>query len=300
LLVLGSSGATCGRSSGDGSGPAGSAPGARASARARLELAGVDTTALTPREHRAWSEHVSELIAPCPETAVPLVQCIEEKRACAVCVPAAQFVAKQVQAGRPKKEVVELYETRFLPGKVKTLVIEGSAVKGPEDAPVTIVEFADFECPSCGVAYPLIEKVFERMPGKVRIAFKHYPLRSHPNAQLAAQAAVAAQLQGRFWQMHKILFERQERLTEPDLVAYAKEAGLDVARFRKDLHSEEAKQRVATELKQGEGLGVNATPTLFINGRECDLTKFVDPERELEEWIRLELTVVRPPGGDKP
>jgi protein-disulfide isomerase len=203
-------------------------------------------------------------------------------------VPAAKFLLRQVQNGLPKEQVTELFAARFDPKRIKTIVLGESPAKGSDDPAVTIVEFADFECPACGMAYPLLEKVYAKYAKQVRMVFKHFPLSAHPNAKLAAQAAYAAQKQQAFWKMHKMLFENQERLTEPDLIQYAETIGLDVDRFKKDLHSDEAKERVEQELKQGESLGVEATPTIFINGRDCDLTTLANPLKDLEDWIELD------------
>jgi protein-disulfide isomerase len=258
-------------------------------AKAAVKLDGVDTSSMTTREVQQWSDLVTSQLAPCKEVAVPLAQCVSEKRDCKTCKPAAEFLTRQVQAGLPKEDIVASYEARFMPDKVKAIVIGDSATRGPADAPVTVVEYADFECPSCGNAYPLLEALYAQFEGKVRFVFKNFPLPSHPNAKLAAQAAVAAQKQGQFWRMHHVLFENQQRLTEPDLLGYAQKAGLDMGKFKTDLHAEEAKARIDAEFKQGDELGVDATPTIFINGRHCDLSKLGNVGKELDLWIRLEL-----------
>src|SRR5688572_1076376 len=113
----------------------------------------VDTSSLTPRERREWGGQVSELLAPCPEVPVSIAQCIKEKRSCKACLPAAEFLLKQVQGGRPKKDREDAYQARFDSKKVKTLSTEGSPEKGSPDAVVTIVEWADFECPYCRLVY---------------------------------------------------------------------------------------------------------------------------------------------------
>ena len=256
---------------------------------AMLKLDGVDTGSMTTRETQAWSALVASQLAPCKEVAVPLAQCVAEKRDCKACKPAAEFLSRQVQAGLPKEDIVASYEARFMPDKVKAIVIGDSATRGPSDAPVTLIEFADFECPSCGNAYPLFEAIYGHYEGKVRFVFKNFPLPAHSNAKLAAQAAVAAQKQGQFWGMHHVLFENQTRLTEPQLLGYAAKAGLDMAKFKAELHAEDAKTRIDAEFKQGDELGVDATPTLYINGRQCDLSKLGNPAKELEIWIRFEL-----------
>lgn len=293
IALVVTTGATCNKNNdGDGAASA-TATGAPVS---RIELEGVDTQSLTAREHQEWSEHVSKLLSPCADVAVPVAQCVKEKRACDLCTPAAEFLLRMVQAGLPDEEVGELYTARFDPKKVKTIVVGDSPRKGASDAPVTLVEFADFECGGCGDAYPLIEKLYAKYGKKMAVVYKHYPLDFHPNAKLAAQAAWAAQQQNQFWKMHGVLFERQERLTEPDLFEYAREIGLDLNRFKKDLHSEAAKQAVEKERQQGLNLGVNQTPTLFINGRELpgNLPSFAN---DLEDWIELE---IRQAGSEVP
>ncbi len=257
----------------------------------RVKLPGIDTSSLDAREHAQWSALVGELLAPCPDVAVSVAQCVVEKRACPTCTPAAQFLMRQVEAARPKADIVEVFAARFDPGRVKTIVVGDSAGKGPEDAPVTIVEFADFGCPGCASAAELLDKVYETHGGRIRQVFKHYPLEMHRNADLAAQAARAAQLQGRFWPMHKILFENRTRLSEPDLLTYAAKIGLNMERFQADLRSPETVAFVEREKQQGNSLGLRYTPTIYVNGRECELSKLANPLRDLEQWVAVELTL---------
>lgn len=301
LVALVTTGATCNENNGNAGADASVGP----DDVALVEIEGIATDKLTDPEHRKWSSYVSEFLAPCPDVAVPVSQCITEKRDCKACKPAADFLYRQARAGHTKKDVAELFDARFNPKSVKTIVLGDSPSKGPADAEVLVVEFADFECPACMMVYPLVEEMYRHYGKHMRVVYKHFPLEQHPNAKLAAQAAYAAQLQGQFWKMHRTLFEAQGQLTEPDLVNYAKSVGLDVNRFQKDLHSEAAKDRWTQEQKQGESLGVVATPTLFINGREIQLAKFKDQAvQELEEWIRLEIVLAGkeppPPPGSEP
>ncbi len=269
--------------------PARAGSAAPSASAAPVKLDGIDTASLTAREREQWSDLVTELYAPCKEVAVPLAQCVAQKRACKTCKPAAEFLLREVQAGLPRAEIVSAYEARFMPDKVKAIVIGDSPVRGPSDAPITLIEYADFECPSCGNAYPILEELYAKYDGRVRMVFKNFPLPAHPNAKLAAEAGYAALRQGQFWRMHHVLFENQERLSGPDLMSYAEKVGLDLGKFKADMRSDEAKQRVEQEQKQGDELGVNATPTIYINGRECDLSKLGNPLKELELWIQLEL-----------
>jgi protein-disulfide isomerase len=148
----------------------------------------------------------------------------------------------------------------------KCVPFEGKA-KGSASAPVTIVEFSDFQCPYCSRVLGTLEKLEKDYPGKIRIFFRHNPLPFHSDAMPAAQAAVAAEMQGKFWPMHDKLFANQQRLKRPDLEKYAQEIGLDVAKFKKDIDAPATKKRVEDDMELAKKLGVQGTPNFFIDGR---------------------------------
>ncbi len=140
-------------------------------------------------------------------------------------------------------------------------------VRGPSDAPVTLVEYADFECPFCGQAEPVVRALLADF-GDIRYVWRHLPLRDvHPKAQFAAEAAEAAANQGAFWGMHDLLLEHQGELLTPDLTGYAKLLGLDVARFSQDLRRGAGVARVADDVESADRSGASGTPTFFLNGR---------------------------------
>jgi len=142
---------------------------------------------------------------------------------------------------------------------------------GPDDAPVTLVEYGDYECPYCGAAHLIVEQILRSLSDDVRYVFRHFPLaRIHPHAQQAAEAAEAAGVQGKFWQMHNLLYENQRALAIPHLLAYADALALDVDRFAQDLNSGVHASRVREDFMSGVRSGVNGTPTFFINGRRHD------------------------------
>jgi len=128
------------------------------------------------------------------------------------------------------------------------------------------VEYGDFECPYCGQAEPVVRELL-REYGDVRYVWRHLPLRDvHPRAQLAAEAAEAAGLQGKFWEMHDVLFEHQDALGPRDLIGYARSLGLDVEKFTADLRSHTGADRVESDVDSADLSGVSGTPTFFING----------------------------------
>jgi protein-disulfide isomerase len=140
-------------------------------------------------------------------------------------------------------------------------------VRGPMDAPVTVVEYGDFECPYCGQAEPVVRELLADF-GDVRYVWRHLPLTDvHPNAQLAAEAAEVAGLQGAFWNMRDLLFENQDRLGVKDLLAHAEELSLDLHAFREALRGRKGAARVERDVESADLSGVSGTPTFFINGR---------------------------------
>jgi Na+/H+ antiporter NhaA len=144
---------------------------------------------------------------------------------------------------------------------------ENDHLRGPREAPVTVVEYGDFECPYCGQADPVVRELLRDF-GDVRYVWRHLPLTDvHPQAQLAAEAAEAAAVQGAFWPMHDLLLDRQDALLLPDLIRYANELGLDVERFADDLRSNRWATRIAEDVDGADLSGVSGTPTFFVNGR---------------------------------
>ncbi len=248
-----------------------------------VEVPGVDTREFTSREKHEFSRFVTELPAPCTTVAVPIAECVIEKRACASCERAAQAIAKAVRDGMTREQVQSLYKTRFDAAFVKIIPTEGSPSRGPEGAPVVIVEFADFECPFCQKIAPELDHLWEARRDQVRFVYKFLPLSMHPHGEAAARAAIAAQMQGKFWEMDQKLFANGQHLEDSDLVGYARSVGLDVERFRTDMAGAPATARIEADRKLADTLGIKGTPTLYIDGREYD------PKVELGEWVDGEI-----------
>ena len=144
-------------------------------------------------------------------------------------------------------------------------------VHGPDDPPYTLVEYGDYECPNCGRLYVILRDLQRDIAARLRIVFRHYPLSGvHRNARQAAEAAEAAEAQGKFWEMHTLLFERQQALRPKDLIRYAEELALDMERFRHELKDETHSERVRADFLAGVQNGVYGTPGLFLNGVRYD------------------------------
>jgi protein-disulfide isomerase len=144
-------------------------------------------------------------------------------------------------------------------------------VQGPAEAPLTLVEYGDYECPHCGAAYPIVKRVQRQMGDRLRFVFRNFPITtSHPHAEGAAEAAEAAGVQARFWEMHDQLYENQARLSLPDLRSHAQAVGLELSRFDDELARHVHADRVREDFMSGVRSGVNGTPTFFINGVRHD------------------------------
>ena len=145
--------------------------------------------------------------------------------------------------------------------------------RGADHAPVTIVEYGDFECPTCKQAAPAVKLLLDRFPEQVRIVFRHFPLEQpHPHALQAAEAAEAAGAQGKFWEMHDLLFDNQRHLKQQQLHGYAERLGLDMARYTAEMDDEVYRQRIREHQRSAQDSGVRGTPTFFVNGRIQDVS----------------------------
>ncbi|MDB6063275.1 MAG: DsbA family protein [Verrucomicrobiaceae bacterium] len=144
---------------------------------------------------------------------------------------------------------------------------------GPEHAPVTLVEYGDFECPNCKQAAPAVKLALEQFPARVHAVFRHFPLEEvHPHALIAAQAAECAGAQNKFWEMHDLLFDHQSHLTRDDLRKYADRLQLDLVRFDAELGDEIYLQRVREHIESGKRSGVRGTPAFYLNGQFVDVS----------------------------
>jgi protein-disulfide isomerase len=253
-------------------------------APARVEkLEQVDTSALTDSERKVWIELVNTQLSPCGEP-VGVAQCVVERRSCGSCVPAARYLVRLVSEGLEKNEIEEFYGARYDAKKKVAIDTADAPVRGAPMAKVTIVEFSDFECPYCGRAHPALSTLLSEFDGQVNLVFKNFPLEGHKNSMPAARASVAAQLQGKFWPVADALFEHQRELSTDKIREIAQRAGLDMARFDADVASAAVQQRVDNDKKEGASLGIQGTPSLFVNGRP-----YKEPIQNLSKYVKEEL-----------
>jgi protein-disulfide isomerase len=204
-----------------------------------------------------------------------VAQCRIEDPSCSYSTGLAGVVVEAVKNGKSEAAAIaEAKSSRWAhpqtPGKVLddpvTIPVSGSPVTGGGKASITIVEFSDFQCPYCIAAVPELHALLKAYPQQVKLIFKEYPLENHSDAFAAATAALAAHRQGKFWAMHDAMFDHRD-LSKPNLVAMAKNAGLDPNRFEKDMDSKEIHDAIAKDVQDGDHANVEGTPTIFINGQ---------------------------------
>lgn len=154
-------------------------------------------------------------------------------------------------------------------------ISDNENTKGSKDAKITLIEYSDFQCPACGSYYPIIKKVNDDLSAQVRFAYRHFPLLQHKNAKLASTVAESAGKQGKFWEMHDLLFQNQSAWSEEKnasviFAKYASDLGLDIEQFKNDLTSNEIKNKIESDYKSGIKAGVNSTPSFFLNGKKME------------------------------
>lgn len=155
--------------------------------------------------------------------------------------------------------------------QLKTAVSDQDHSQGNDNAAITLVEYGDYQCSYCGQAFGFIKDAQDAIGDDLRFIFRNFPLTEvHPHATAAAQAAEAAASQGKFWEMHDMLYENQQALSSSDLMGYAKKVGLDLEQFKKDIGNDTTSGKVEADFESGVRSGVNGTPAFFINGEKYD------------------------------
>jgi protein-disulfide isomerase len=203
---------------------------------------------------------------------------------------ASVIFAVYVSRSRSAKTAAPTFEERFEKERLPTTGAEPPNSRGANASTVTLEEFADFECPACGKFYPILKSIEAEYGNRIRVVFREFPLSQHVHAMTAARAAEAAGMQGKFWEMHDLLYQDTEKWTKAPNVAiqfeeYAKRIGLDVERFKHDQVTEEVKKRIMLDHVRGVSMKLHSTPTLYLNGQEVpwEQMKSVDELRMVIE-----------------
>lgn len=211
-----------------------------------------------------------------------LAQSLRDDEACHDSKVAAQFIADAIAAGASTADIRHDVAVIVATLKPKRIDIGGRPVYGRAHAPVTVVVFADFECPHCRLEAPRLRKAIDRSNGKARLVFKHFPLGHHEVAKRAAVATEIAHRAGKFWAMHDAVFANQHRLTEPLLSELAANIGLDEQKFATAMQASTGKDIVESDHREGTRLGVLGTPTVYVDGRKVNDVLFGGT---VEGWI---------------
>jgi predicted DsbA family dithiol-disulfide isomerase len=273
----------------------------QAEAARLVKLAEVEEARFNTEQRRRLVRLAGEQKCPCPGVRGTLAECAGDRKRCIRGPFAVRSIIRGILRDDRDDQITGRLLERFGPREPEVINLRGVPCKGPAAAPVVMVIFSDFQCPFCGMAVKLVEEVQRHTGDKLRICFKHFPLpQLHPNAELAARAAAAAQRQGKFWPMHDRLFAHRMQQEREDMIDHAAALGLDTQRFEADLDSVEVKNRVLADLADAIRLRLRGTPTFIINGREMTDPKSVPI---FLDWIAEALAMKKAAGrsaGGKP
>ena len=205
-----------------------------------------------------------------------LAQCRVLDPSCSYSTGMARVAVTALQAGKTPADAWTAAQDSHYGHRPEAKLLEdaiaiptaGAPFEGPDKAPLTVVEFSDFQCPYCAQAAPQVEALLKVFPTQLKIVFKQFPLDTHPQAAIAAAASVAAQRQGKFWPMHDALFASRDNLSRQNLLALAAANGLEMKQFQADLDSAAVQQAIARDMQDGNDAGVAGTPTIFLNGQK--------------------------------
>lgn len=251
-------------------------------------IEGVDLTPLDASAKKAFERMVDSLRSPCGK-AESLRKSITVSKDCKRSIFAARYVAMMLDEGASEDQARELYAKRYVNNEAKPVPVGPSTPHvGSPEAPVKIVEFFDYGCPACAAAAPALDRLIKDRGSDIAFYYKQYPLEQHVDSKGASQAALAAAKQGKHKEMHALLFQNQRAQKKDDLIRYAKQIGLDMDRFLADYAKAEA--AVEADRKDGDTVGVEGTPTIYVNGR---MYSGLYETRWLESWVDEELAVNR-------
>jgi protein-disulfide isomerase len=237
-------------------------------------LPGVDFKDLSSKQKASVLKVLREHGCSCG-CSMKLAECRIADPGCAYSTNLAATAVEAIKAGKSESEALaaidaskwaHVQEPKLLGDPVK-IPVAGAPITGPASAPITLVEFSDFQCPYCSAAVGQLKEVLKMYPTQVKLIFKQFPLEIHPQADLAAAAAVAAHKQGKFWVMHDAMFAHPESLSRKGILSLAQQSGLEMSKFEDDIDSTVVRETVVRDVQDGNQAGVEGTPTVFINGQ---------------------------------
>ena len=235
-------------------------------------LPGIDFLDLTPAQKQTVLKLVREQDCSC-QCGMKIAECRYKDPACFYSTSLAKIAIDNMRQGKSVLEIRAAlsagpkYKRPKLLEDAVVVPVSGSPAMGPKDAKIVLIEFSDFECPYCSKAAADVKNIMTAYPGNVRLIYKQFPLSMHTHAKLSAVASLAAGEQGKFWQMHDLLFANFRKLSRENILVWAKSLGLDLERFTADLGSSKYDAAIAKDMQDGEAAGVYGTPAFFINGK---------------------------------
>jgi protein-disulfide isomerase len=242
-----------------------------------VDLPNVEWKTATPAQKQKALKTMREFSCTCG-CSMNVAQCRVEDPPCAQSKALSALAISGAIAGKTDAEIAKALASSDLAKRAAqrdkimldpvNIPIVNAPFKGPANAKITLVEFSDFQCPYCAQAVGFLNEILKAYPNDVRLVFKQYPLEMHSNARISSAAALAAHAQGKFWLMHDKMYANYKQLTRANILQWAKESGVDMTRFTADLDSQWIKQLVDKDYADGEKVGVEATPTVFINGKK--------------------------------
>jgi protein-disulfide isomerase len=233
----------------------------------RMQAPGVDTSRLSEAQRNVFFQVINTEPSACDEPH-SLARSLEDDPSCRDSQLAAQFVADALASGAAASAVKHDLPLVVEALQPRDIDIQGRPVYGAERAPVTVVVFADFQCPHCRAEAPVLRKAVDQFRGRAKLVYKHFTLTGHDRAKVAAIATEAAHEQGKFWEMHDLVFENQNDLSDENIYKWAQQIGLDMEKFKASFKAQNGKAVVEKDKADGEVLGIGGTPAVFVNGRQ--------------------------------